>query len=202
MKVHGTSTLFGVFVLSICHSVHALWPMPRNLQTGTTLVKLAPTFDIQVQGISQVPQDLLDAISRTKTRLHSDKHQRLVVGRGATDKTALTHAPSLSKLTLSVSGSKSLQSIMHETTKDIESRSEGYSLSLPSSNSGTATITADSSLGLLRGLTTFEQLFYDDGTGVSYTYQAPVTIKNDSPAYVRSHISLCTSLFSDKSLLK
>ncbi|KAF4617318.1 hypothetical protein D9613_005806 [Agrocybe pediades] len=183
MKVPCFRALITVTVLGVCHSVHALWPMPRNLETGTTLVKLAPTFDIHVQGISQVPQDLLDAISRTKTRLGSDKLQRLVVGRGSVDKGSLAHAPSLSKLVLSVTGSKTVQSIMHEATKDIASRSEGYSLSLPSTNGGTATITANSSLGLFRGLTTFEQLFYDDGTGVTYAYQAPVTIKNDSPAY-------------------
>lgn len=186
MKIHNSATSLFVFSLGICHSAFALWPIPRSLQTGTTLVKLSSGFDIHVNGISKVPQDLQDAISRTKTRLRSDKLQRLVVGRGAIDSAALTHAPSLSKLTLSLTPSAggTVNSIMQEATKDIEKRSESYSLTLPSSNGGTATITANSSLGLFRGLTTFEQLWYDDSTGVTYFFQAPVTITNDFPAYV------------------
>lgn len=190
MKTNSSPILLFVFSLGVCHSTFALWPIPRSLQTGSTLVKLSSGFDIQVNGISKVPQDLQDAISRTKTRLRSDKHQRLVVGRGATDSAALTHAPSLSKLTLSLTPSAggTVNPIMQEATKDIAKRTESYSLTLPSSNGGIATITASSSLGLFRGLTTFEQLWYDDSTGVTYTYQAPVTITNDSPAFVRLSI--------------
>ncbi|PPQ70615.1 hypothetical protein CVT25_011981 [Psilocybe cyanescens] len=195
MKTNSSPILLFVFSLGVCHSTFALWPIPRSLQTGSTLVKLSSGFDIQVNGISKVPQDLQDAISRTKTRLRSDKHQRLVVGRGATDSAALTHAPSLSKLTLSLTPSAggTVNPIMQEATKDIAKRTESYSLTLPSSNGGIATITASSSLGLFRGLTTFEQLWYDDSTGVTYTYQAPVTITNDSPAFPYRGFMLDTS---------
>ncbi|KAF8964336.1 N-acetylhexosaminidase [Flammula alnicola] len=184
MKVNNWPVLIPLATLGICHSAFALWPIPRALQTGTTLVKLSPAFTIELDSIAHAPQDLLDAISRTKTRLQTDKLQRLIVGRGSSDSAALAHAPSLAKLslTLTPSGARAVKSIMQEATKDITTRTEGYSLTLPA-NGGVASIVANSTLGLFRGLTTFEQLWYADPTGVTYAFQAPVTISNDSPAY-------------------
>ena len=184
MKLSGWSILL-VSILGECHTAFALWPMPRSLKTGTSLVKLAPFFEIQTRGISNVPADLTAAIARTKTHLATDKLERLVVGRGSVDSAALKHAPSLTKLTLGLtpSAGRKVNSILTEATKDIAVRDETYSLSLPA-NGGSASITASTSLGLLRGLQTFEQLFYDDGEGTTYAYQAPVTITNDKPAYV------------------
>jgi hexosaminidase len=168
---------------AIIHPALALWPMPRTLQAGTTLVKLSPAFKIDV-GVAKPPQDLLDAVSRTTTRLRTDNLQRLVVGRASADSAALTHAPSITKLTLTLTpaGAGAVKSIMTEATKDIAERSESYSLTLPS-NGGAASIVANSTLGLFRGLTTFEQLWYADASGNPYAYQAPLTISNDSPAF-------------------
>ena len=173
-------------VFSLWHSALAIWPIPRTLQTGTALLKLSPNFRIEVNGIPHSPQDLLEAISRTNTRLQSDKLERLVVGRGSSDQAKLVNAPSLAKLTLSLTSPTAgpVQSILEEATKAVGSRSESYSLIVPNSNSGVATIVSNSTLGLFRGLTTFEQLWYDDFSGTTYTYQAPVIISNDSPAYV------------------
>ena len=174
------------------HFASALWPMPRSLQTGTTLLKLSSNnFEIQVSDIPQAPQDLQDAVSRTMSRLHSDQLQRLIVGRGASDSAALAHAPSLARLTLALTpNSPPIKSIMEEATKEISKRSESYSLTIPDTDQGVATLTANSSLGLLRGLTTFEQFWYKV-SGTVYSYQAPVQITNDSPAYVRVLI-VCT----------
>lgn len=172
-----------VIVLSVTQAL-ALWPIPRSLQTGSSFVKLAPSFDIELNGISNPPTDLVDALYRTKYHLKNDKFQRLVVGRGEIDRGDVAKASSISKLKLSLNGSSAhdqVKSIMDEATKPIGSRCEGYSLIIPN-NSDDATITANSTLGLLRGLTTFEQLFYFDGAGEVYTYQAPVAIF-DSPAY-------------------
>ncbi|KAF5315482.1 hypothetical protein D9619_007226 [Psilocybe cf. subviscida] len=188
MKVFAT-LLTVILVSSPC--ALALWPIPRSLKTGTTLVKLSSSFSIDVS-VENAPQDLLNAVSRTKTQLFADKLGRLVVGRGANDTTALAQAPVLNKLTLSLSsGAASAKSIMQEATKDIASRSEGYSLTLPATG-GTATISASSTLGLFRGLTTFEQLFYTTGDTV-YVFQAPVTITNDSPAFPFRGFMLDTS---------
>ena len=175
-------------VLSAAHAL-ALWPIPRSLQTGSSFVKLAPSFDIELNGISKPPSDLVDAISRTKYHLKNDRLQRLVVGRGDVDRGDVAKAPALSKLKLSLNGGQ-VKSIMEEATKPIGNRSEEYSLSVPS-NGDAATISAKSTLGLLRGLTTFEQLFYFDGFGTLYTYQAPVTI-TDSPAYA---CLLCSKVY-------
>ena len=172
------------------HFASALWPIPRNLQTGTTLLKLSNSSNnfIRLSDISQAPQDLLDAISRTTSRLHSDNLQRLIVGRGESDLAALANAPTLACLTLSLTpNSPPIKSIMEEATKEITERSESYSLTIPDTDKGEATLTASSSLGLLRGLTTFEQLWYQV-SGTVYSYQAPVQITNDSPAYVKAPV--------------
>lgn len=180
--------LFTLFLAFSClfHFASALWPIPRSLKTGTTLLKLSDNFDIRLSEIPQPPQDLLDAISRTKSRLQTDKLQRLNVGRGASDSAALPCAPSLAQLTVALTpNSPPIKSIMEEATKKIATRSESYSLTIPATENGEATLTANSSLGLLRGLTTFEQLWYQV-SGTVYSYQAPVQISNDSPAYVSS----------------
>ena len=185
--------LFTPFIAFSCllHFASALWPMPRDLQTGTTLLKLSNDFDIQVCDIPQVPQDLHDAISRTLSHLQSDQLQRLIVGRGASDSAALADAPSLARLTVSLApNSPPIKSIMEEATKEITKRSESYSLTIPDTDQGVANLTANSALGLLRGLTTFGQLWYVlKVSGIVYSHQAPVKI-TDSPAYVSPN--MCT----------
>ena len=110
-----------------------------------------------------------------------DKLERLVVGRGDTDASKLNSAPSLNNLNLVLtSRSNVFASIAQEAIKPIESRDESYTLTIPTD--GDATLRANSSLGLFRGLTTFSQLWYLSG-GTLYTLEAPITI-NDKPAYV------------------
>lgn len=162
--------------------------MPRSIQTGTTLLKLlnssSDNFNITFNDIPQAPQDLQDAISRTMSRLYTDNLQRLIVGRGANDSAALAKAPSLARLTLALtSNSPPIKSIMEEATKEITIRSESYSLTVPDTDKGVATLTANSSLGLFYGLITFEQLCYEV-SGIAYLHQAPVQII-DFPAFVR-----------------
>lgn len=171
---------FGLAVLAP-QSTLGLWPIPRSLETGTTLLKLASNFDVKVH-IQNPPQDLLDAVSRTKGYIQTDKLGRLVVGRGANDSTALQHAKSLPGLSLSLPSGATVRPIAEEAVRAIDSRVEGYTLVVPSDGSS-AVLTANSTLGLFRGLTTFEQLWYDLG-GVTYTYEAPLKIENDAPAYV------------------
>lgn len=152
-------------------------------------MKLDPSFDVKLEGIDQAPNDLQDAISRTKYHLLNDNFERLIVGRAASDHNNLENAPRLSTLELSLHGG--VQSIMHEAIKPLGSRTEGYALSIPATG-GSARISANSTLGLFRGLTTFEQLFYFDGECTVYTYQAPIQIY-DAPTYV-SHTSIHTIL--------
>ncbi|KAF9468709.1 N-acetylhexosaminidase [Collybia nuda] len=176
--------MLGAFIALIVTFVplgaNALWPIPRSLQTGTTLLKLASSFDIKIS-VTNPPQDLVDAVSRTKGFIQNDKLQRLVVGRGANDSAALGSAPTLPGLTISLLNNNAPRAIATEAVQAIGTRSEGYSLTVPTDGTS-AILTANSTLGLFRGLTTFEQLWYDSA-GVTYSYQAPVKIVNDIPAF-------------------
>lgn len=125
---------------------------------------------------------LLDAAERTRALLFSDQLRRLVVGRGEDDLQSVRPANVLPNLSLSllVGTSAVPQSIATEATLPLGSRDEAYSLVVPADGSG-AVLSANSTLGLFRGLTTFGQLWYMAG-GTVYTLSAPVVI-HDSPAY-------------------
>lgn len=177
---------FGILSL-LCLSSYlsvseALWPIPRSLEAGTTSLKLSSDLKITVN-VHDAPQDLLDAVNRTRYYLYNDKLGRMVVGRGASDSAGLKIAKTLSSLTLSLtSGSSPARPIATEAVQPIGTREESYSLSVPDDGSG-AFLTANSTLGLFRGLSTFEQLWYGYD-GVIYTITAPVKIENDAPAFV------------------
>lgn len=179
--------VIGIVATPPWNEVHALWPMPTSLETGTTFLKLSQSFDIK-HSIHNPPKDFLDSISRSKSFLKNDKLQRLVVGRGANDSIAISHAHSLPSLFLSLLNGSVSHSISEEAVRPLSERSEGYSLTIPSDGSP-ASLTANSTLGLFRGLSTFEQLWYDL-QGVTYTYQAPVKIVNDVPAFVSPPVHL------------
>ena len=67
---------------------------------------------------------------------------------------------------------------------------ESYKLSM--TEEGDVTITAASSIGLLYGLTTFTQLFYQHSAGCAYTTQAPVEI-TDKPMFGWRGLNVDTS---------
>lgn len=161
--------------------VSALWPLPKSIQTGTTAIRLAAEFSIQVS-LQNAPKDLNDAVSRTTTYLVNDKLERLVVGRGSSDSGAITGAKMLTSLIVSLtSEGGNVRSISDEAKDDLGSRDEAYTLIVPDDGTA-ATLEANSTLGLFRGLTTFGQLWYEYD-GVTYTLEAPVQI-HDAPAYV------------------
>ncbi|EIN12436.1 beta-hexosaminidase [Punctularia strigosozonata HHB-11173 SS5] len=168
-------------IATLLRSVAALWPIPRSLSTGDTVLKLSPLFDIATD-IAHSPDDLLDAIHRTKVQLAGDKLQPLVVGRGASLRPAIASAGTLDTLVLSLSSPhpRSTRSISGETTRDLFDRDEGYALVIPT-NDTVATLVANTTLGLFRGLTTFSQLWYEQDGNV-YTYEAPIAIA-DWPAF-------------------
>ncbi|KAH9850194.1 N-acetylhexosaminidase [Lenzites betulinus] len=177
-------------VLATVHSpVAALWPQPQSVSTGSKTLLLSPAFQITVLG-NHVPGDLLAAAGRTKQLLASDKLERLVVGRGAADAPSFRAAKSLARLTLSLSKGAAFATLTSEAQKAPEARDEAYHLVVPEDGSG-ASITANSTLGLFRGLTTFSQLWYEHGNTV-YTVSAPVTIE-DKPAYPYRGLMLDTA---------
>lgn len=171
---------FGLSTLS--SFAYGLWPQPREITTGTTALRLAPGFSVSLSGISGAPRDLTEAVKRAQGYLKNDKLQALVPDRGASSKGVVSKAKSLRTLRLKYTGQGRPKSISEEAIAPIDTRDEAYTLTVPADGSE-AVLTANSSLGLFRGLTTFGQIWYDlDGT--TYTLQAPISIK-DAPAYVR-----------------
>lgn len=160
--------------------VWSLWPIPSELQTGTTGLILSPSFQFDI-AIPAPPADLVQAIIQTQYYLENDQLGRLVVGRGANDTYALEHANVLESLILTLTEGAEVNPISTESIKPLGGRSEEYSLTIPEDGSA-ATLSANSTLGLYRGLTTFTQLWYYYG-GVTYTLIAPICII-DAPAYV------------------
>lgn len=77
--------------------------------------------------------------------------------------------------------SSSVKSIAEETALPVEKRDESYILKIPSDGSA-ATLAANTTLGLLRGLTTFGQIWYQYENSV-YSIEAPFDIR-DAPYYV------------------
>ena len=87
-----------------------------------------------------------------------DKLEPLMVGRGETLRASVEAASFLQILKLDLLPGAVTRSLREEVDMPYESRDEAYTLSIPGSS--LATLTANSTLGLLRGLQTFSQLVY------------------------------------------
>ena len=171
-----------MFLALLTSAAVALWPIPSFISTGTTPLKLSTDFSISTTAIPHPPSDLLAAIQDVHSRMRTDRFQRLVVGRGATDADAIRNASHFNTLELSlVSGAPPARTVAAEATLPLDTRSEWYNLSIPSTGLA-ARLVANSTLGLFRGLTTFSQLWYAYGTD-KYILEAPVEI-GDRPAFV------------------
>ncbi|EIM86188.1 beta-hexosaminidase [Stereum hirsutum FP-91666 SS1] len=186
-------------ILTLVSPSLALWPQPTSIQTGSSALILSPnfTFTLDSSLSASAPSDLSDALSRTSTHLYTDKLERLVVGRGSADFNITSTAPTLSSLTLSLTTTDSddangtILSIAQEAQKNLGDRDEGYSLSIPADGTD-AVLSANTTLGLFRGLTTFEQMWYTMDDGEVYALGVPVTIE-DAPVYPFRGFMLDTS---------
>ncbi|KIY52425.1 glycoside hydrolase family 20 protein [Fistulina hepatica ATCC 64428] len=151
-------------LLIVAHTTLALWPLPNGLSNGTEVLRLSSEFSI-VLDVDNAPDDVQEAVNRTLSSIEPDQLiAPLVVGRASADNSSLSTAADLSALVLSLSDGAM---VPH--------------LTVPSDGSN-ATLVANTTLGLLRGLTTFQQLWYASGD-VVYARQTPVTIIDDSPDY-------------------
>ncbi|KIK99840.1 glycoside hydrolase family 20 protein [Paxillus rubicundulus Ve08.2h10] len=175
---HPKFTTWFAALLVACTPAAALWPLPQSLTTGSDLVVLATNFNIKLS-MDNSPKDLQDAVSRTEHYLSHDNLGRLLVGRGSSDAAAIKTAKQLSILIVSC-GVDTPRSLSDEAMDDLESRDEKYILSVPSDGTP-ATLRANSTLGLFRGLTTFSQLFYEYDR-VIYAPETPIEIE-DWPTY-------------------
>ncbi|GAA5918632.1 hypothetical protein JCM6882_007887 [Rhodosporidiobolus microsporus] len=202
-------------VLFLCYAasallwpVVALWPAPRSMSNGTGVVRLAESFEIVVaESLPEgVPSDLRAAIERAAAQLEIDNFQLLIPGRGESDRAVVEKALVLTRLELSLSSSAGpLLSVAEETYKFYEDKDESYTLSIPSTpgdgvgaapsnSSPLASLTANTTLGLVRGLQTFTQLVYTlPGVGFErYILGVPLLI-DDEPAFPHRGFMLDTS---------
>ncbi|KAI0630928.1 N-acetylhexosaminidase [Trametes polyzona] len=178
-----------IVVCSLCLYASALWPIPTALSTGTSALKLSSNFAVHVD-VPRPPTDLISAVARSQSRLRSDAFERLVLGRGAEDADTIEPAHILTSLTVALRPGLPIRGIVQETTGDLLSRDESYQLVVPE-DSPRAILEANSTLGLLRGLTTFEQLWYQ-WNSVKYLLDGPLHIV-DAPAFPYRGFSFDTS---------
>lgn len=144
-------------------------PIPTQYTTGKDVICLAPDFSIQYEEPSatkRFPKDLLEAIERAERRLWTNRHQYLSIKRGIEHfeskdgGVVCKHQLKTLTIVLEHEGDGEIKTIMHSSIRPAEERPEleRYTLSVPLSSS--ATLKSHTALGILRGLTTFEQLFY------------------------------------------
>ena len=125
-----TSWTVLTIVLALICSSHAIWPMPRSISIGEEILLLSPHFSI-ISDIPNTPDDLSQAVERSRSRLFSDKLGRLLVGRGSSDVPSFRSARTLTGLRLAQASGSDVKSISDETTMGLENRSEGYTLIVP-----------------------------------------------------------------------
>ena len=155
--------LVGLACISLAIAQNAtvnLLPLPKQYTNGTIPICIADDFKVTVTSPNP-PPDLNDAIGRMTSRLWNNRHEYLSVTFGAEffpDRsrpcTAWLHT-----LEVSVTGNSS-QAIGEAVLEEPEDRMllEGYNLTLPTK--GSATLTSINALGVFRGLSTFEDMWF------------------------------------------
>lgn len=142
--------------------LHVL-PLPTEYTTGDQVICLSPEFQIILEAKSgyPLPHDLKKAVQRTQDGIWAIKHRYLSIERGGEFFTSGEGCDyTLSMLKVIVEPDGHVDSIMDSAIRSAEERPdlEAYSLSVPIGSH--ATISSRTVLGALRGLTTFENLFY------------------------------------------
>lgn len=139
-------------------------PLPRRFTIGHTVLCLSEQFTIHADPGSDfsLPDDLLRAAARTTESVLATAHQFLSPHHGAeflpVDGGSFCQDYIRSLVLEYDDKSGASLSVMENAVKRVEERNEGYVLRIEAS--GQTRLKANSTLGLFRGLSTFEQLFY------------------------------------------
>ncbi|TNY19585.1 beta-hexosaminidase [Rhodotorula diobovata] len=154
----------------LCFSVAAaLWPKPQSLHQSVGFVRLADSFDLAFtadKGQQAAARDLEPAISRARRHLAADGLQRLTVDRGESQRDAVEAASVLCRLDLRLNSTEPYTTLASQLGRPYEHMDESYTLEVPDSGNSddplplAAKLSANTSLGLVRGLDTFAQLVY------------------------------------------
>lgn len=166
---------------SLLSPASAVWPQPQEVVNEAGHLRLASSFSITASSQLDALPDLHAAIERASASVRQEKHQRVIVERGESDRAAALEAPTLDSLELSVNSdcdALELGDISDDAVKPLEDRDEAYILKV---QEGEASLTSCTAIGLFRGLSTFVQLVYalplSDGQQVKYIVDAPLTIR-------------------------
>lgn len=138
----------------------ALWPAPANVTAGNKFLGVSSSFRITTAKSlsSSVPSDLAAAMGRANYYALTDTLEPLVIDHGESYRSNVTSAAVLEYLELSLTPGAAVFPLRQEVDRPYAEQDESYILKIPGSSS--ATITANTTLGLLRGLQTFSQLVY------------------------------------------
>ena len=175
----GKLLLASAALFALVANVHCIWPNPRSITLGGSIVTVPFPQIIPPPGASL---DLLAAIEKAESQILEDDMFPLVVPSLRPNASSLLGAKVLTGLQMTLVSGSASNSIAYEARLPLEQRNEYYTLYIP--DGGLATLKANTSLGLFRGLTTFTQSVYATSTGSKYIENAPITIE-DGPAYVR-----------------
>lgn len=155
-------TLFAVAALLAAPAAADLnvWPAPASSTTGNSTVCLDGGFKISVAG-GKAPADLVSAIARTQANLQRSQHQFLSPTHGAEFFPNGQGCKSYVKeLVLNYAKGAATDPIATVATQSVDKRNANEAYTLDVSAAGVASATGASSLGLLRALTTFENLWF------------------------------------------
>lgn len=197
---------------------HCLWPQPKEFALGTSVLWLSPNVQFQSSANTTAGQysrrstyvalfDSLDFLgAQTSGSSDTISEQLLLQSAIARTQKAITSTnfvpwkfysktvtwePAMSGTEQTITTIQINQMSPAETSSsatDFFSGDESYSITI--SESGVAEINSNSTLGTMRALQTFEQLFYAHSSGSRvYTSLAPVSIV-DSPQWAYRGLNL------------
>ncbi|KDN42718.1 glycoside hydrolase family 20 protein [Tilletiaria anomala UBC 951] len=203
-----------LYALCSLRGARALWPQPASMTNGSSALQLNVS-NFQINLPSNAPLDLQQAAERSMAEMRLSSMQPLVVGRGAKNAAVVEQAPLLTSINVAIGSSSnrhrrklsinqvaleprataSIKSIYENMLTDIKEYDESYTLDIPADGTS-ATLSAATALGALRGLTTLQQLIWAlpaDGLGsMRYLWGAPFHIE-DKPAFPYRGLLLDTS---------
>ncbi|KAK0729074.1 glycoside hydrolase superfamily [Apiosordaria backusii] len=182
------------------HPVAAVWPAPQKITKGDAVLYLNQNIEVTYNG-AFIPytygytpsgfnsKEIVQAgISRALTGIFNSKFVPWILHKpGAKYEPDLSEQEWLKTLEI-IQTAEDDPSAFKPLAGEVD---ESYNLTL--SETGEVKLTAVSSIGVLRGLETFTQLFYQHSTGTFwYTPYAPVSIQ-DSPKFPHRGILLDTA---------
>lgn len=167
------------FAACVAPTCSALWPQPSFERFGHQPVQIkASNFEVTLP--SDAPEDLRVAAARIQREILSSNMQSLTEDFGASRWADVRSATSLQGIRIDLP--PNVSSLRAAVAAPLKGYDESYHLTIPA-DGRPATVASRTSLGALRGLTTFQQLVFSlPQDGSHYIWNAPYHIQ-DQPAY-------------------